>query len=91
MLKATFLSKDVHNHGEDGTTYWFTLDGVEVGINESVSARGESLVTAVDSEGYPIDSDELWERRVIDACVVTDEMRSTELETPSRSLAPAAP
>jgi hypothetical protein len=70
MAVAKFLSKDQHWQDEK-TVYWFDLDGQTVGISESGPDS-----TPVDSEGYPIDTNEWRARSVTEACIVTDEMRA---------------
>jgi len=70
MTSAKFLSKDQHWQTETAV-YWFDMDGQVVGISESGAESAP-----VDSEGYPINSNEWLARSVTSACIVTDEMRS---------------
>ena len=68
MSNATYVSAD--QNWQDGTTiYWFEMDGETYGIAEGENAG------PLDCDGMPIDYNEQLARRVVESCVVTDEIR----------------
>lgn len=69
MSNANYTGKD--QNWQDGTTiYWFEMDGEKYGIAETGPET-----EALDCDGAPIDYNENLSRRVIENCIVTDEMR----------------
>lgn len=77
MIQATFHSK-VQNWENQSTTYWFTLNGADYGLDffendilGIVHCEGQESV--VNRDGIPIDH--TWTTQIIlKICEVTDEM-----------------
>ena len=64
-----YISKD-QNRADQTTIYWFENEESEVyGISD---CNGET--TAIDCDGCPVDYNEVLKNKILESCVITDEM-----------------
>lgn len=72
---ATYTSKD-QNWQEHQTIYWFDVEDDEGELEIFGICEDDMGARPLDEDGCPIDYNELLASRVMDNCIVTDEMRS---------------
>lgn len=72
---ATYTGKD-QSWQDQQTVYWFEVENDEGETETFGICENDTGAHPLDADGAPIDYNELLGRRVISACVVTDEMRT---------------